>query len=374
MKANDFFREVRRGNLYPLYYFWGPEKWLIDEAVKRIEEKALVPATRDFNREILEAGETSAESILASLQAFPVRSPRRLVIIRQADQSWKGNPQPFLDYFQNPNPQTCAVFIGERADLRTKFFEALEKKGIVVPFYPPFEKELSRWIHTQSEALGFSLTEDAVTLLVERVGANLREIQVELQKLALGKASGKRVEEKEVRALTEDTRSESPFEFPLAVGRLTAREPLRLLHKILQQGESPVLLFSLLVRQLRLVRRARNLRTEGLGKKEIEGKLRIHPRNADSFWRQAEALSSPLLESLWKGTLKADQRLKGSRADKKLLLEEYLLDLLTPWREGPQRKPPAAEGGSGREITPGREGNLPSWSNERFSGKRFSGE
>ena len=338
MKASDFFREVRQGNLFLLCYFWGPEKWLIDEAVKRIEEKALVPATRDFNREILDAGETSAESILASLQAFPVRSPRRLVIIRQADQAWEKNPQPFLDYFQNPNPRTCAVFIGERADLRTRFFQTLEKKGIVVPFYPPFERELSRWIHTQAEQLGYSLTEDAVTLLVERVGANLREIQVELQKLALGKSPGKRVEEKDVLALTEDTRSESPFEFPQAVGRLNLRESLRLLHKNLQQGESPVLLFSLLVRQLRLIRRARNLRAEGLGKKEIEGKLRIHPRNAESFWRQAENFSPSLLESLWKRTLQADQRLKGSRAEKRLVLEEYLLGLLGPSPEGPQVK------------------------------------
>jgi len=338
MKATDFFREVRQGSLFPLYYFWGPEKWLIDEAVKRIEEKALVPATRDFNREILEAGEISAESILASLQVFPVRSPRRLVIIRQADQTWKKNPQPFLDYFQSPNPQTCAVFIGEKADQRTKFFQALEKKGIVVPFYPPFEKELSRWIHTQAEQLGYSLTEDAVTLLVERVGANLREIQVELQKLALGKPPGKRIEEKDVLALTEDTRSESPFEFAQAVGRLNARESLRLLHKNLQQGESPVLLFSLLVRQLRLIRRAKNLRAEGLGKKEIEGKLRIHPRNAEAFWRQAETFSPSLLESLWKETLKADQRLKLSRADKGLVLEEYLLHLLDPSPEGPPVK------------------------------------
>ncbi len=338
MKATDFFREVRQGNLFPLYYFWGPEKWLIDEAVKRIEEKALLPATRDFNREILEAGETSPESILDSLQAFPVRSPRRVVVIRQADLIWKKTPQPFLDYFQNPNPQTCAVFIGERADLRTRFFQALEQKGITVPFYPPFEKDLFRWTHTQAEQLGYSLTEDAVTLLVERIGANLRDIQGELQKLALGKAPGERVGEKDVLALIGDTRSESPFELSQAVGRLSPRESLRLLHKNLQQGESPVLLFSLLVRQMRLIRRAGTLRAEGLRKREIEGKLRIHPRNAESFWRQAESFSPSRLESLWKTTLRTDQRLKLSRADKGLVLEDYLLDLLGPSPEGPPVK------------------------------------
>jgi DNA polymerase-3 subunit delta len=328
MNASDFFREIRKGPLLPFYYFWGPERWLIDEALKKIEERALSPATRDFNREVLDAPETSAESLLASLQSFPVRSPRRLVIIRQADPLWKKTPLPFVDYFQDPNPQTCAVFIGEKADLRAKFFQALEKKGAVIPFYPPFEKDLHRWVQTQSEQLGCSIAEGAAHLLVERIGSNLQEIRTELEKLTLGKASRKRIEEEDILALTEDTRSESPFELPQAVGRRNAREALRLLHKNLQQGEPPVLLFSLMVRHLRLLQRAKNLRAEGLSKKEVEGKIRIHPRHAEEFWRQTEKLSPSLMVWLWKVTLKADQRLKSSRADKGLLLEDYLLTLL----------------------------------------------
>ena len=342
MNANDFFREIRKGPLLPFYYFWGPERWLIGEALKKIEERALSPATRDFNREVWDAPETSAESLLASLQSFPVRSPRRLVIIRQADPLWKKSPLPFVDYFQDPNPQTCAVFIGEKADLRAKFFQALEKKGAVVPFYPPFEKDLHRWVQTQAEQLGCSIAEGAAHLLVERIGSNLREIRTELEKLTLGKAFRKRIEEEDILALTEDTRSESPFELPQAVGRRNVREALRLLHKNLQQGEPPALLFSLVVRHLRLLQRAKNLRAEGLSKKEVEGKIRIPPRHAEEFWRQTEKLSPSPMAWLWKVTLTADQRLKSSRADKGLLLEDYLLTLLADsrgTREAP-RDPP----------------------------------
>ena len=334
MNANDFFREIRKGPLLPFYYFWGPERWLIGEALKKIEERALSPATRDFNREVLDAPETSAESLLASLQSFPVRSPRRLVIIRQADPLWKKSPLPFVDYFQDPNPQTCAVFIGEKADLRAKFFQALEKKGAVVPFYPPFEKDLHRWVQTQAEQLGGSIAEGAAHLLVERIGSNLQEMRTELEKLTLGKASWKRIEEEDILALTEDTRSESPFELPQAVGRRNVREALRLLHKNLQQGEPPALLFSLMVRHLRLLQRAKNLRAEGLSKKEVEGKIRIPPRHAEEFWRQTEKISPSPMGRLWKVTLKADQRLKSSRADTGLLLEDYLLNLLGDSRGG----------------------------------------
>jgi len=328
MKAPEFFREIGRGNLLPFYYFWGPEKWLIDEAVKKIEDRALSAATRDFNREVFDAEEAETESILSSLQAFPVRSPWRLVIIRKADEIWKKIPSPFVDYFQNPNPQTCAVFIGARADLRAKFFQSLERKGAVVPFYPPFERDLFRWVHLQAEQLGHNISDEAVALLVERVGPSLREILVELQKLSLRKDKGRGITEEDVSALTADSRLESPFEFPQAVGRLKRGEALRLLHKNLQQGEPPILLFSLLVRQLRLIQRAQEMRGRGLAKKEVEGKLRIPPRNAEEFWAQVEIFPSPIRGGLWSATWKTDQKMKLSRGDKGLLLEEYVLRLL----------------------------------------------
>jgi len=328
MKAPELFREIGKGNLLPLYYFWGPEKWLIDDAVKKIEDRALSPATRDFNREVFDAEEAETGSILSSLQAFPVRSLWRLVIIRKADDIWKKIPSPFIDYFQNPNPQTCAVFIGARADLRARFFQSLETKGAVVPFYPPFERDLVRWVHLQAEQMGHAISGDAVALLIERVGPSLREILVELQKLSLNQDRGRGITEEDVSARTADSRLESPFEFPQAVGRLQSGEALRLLHKNLQQGEPPILLFSLLVRQLRLIQRAKEMRGRGRSKKEVEGKLRISPRNAEKFWSQVEIFSSPLLEGLWPDTWKTDQKMKLSRGDKGLLLEEYVLKLL----------------------------------------------
>lgn len=328
MKAPELFREIDRGNLLPLYYFWGPEKWLIDDALKKIEDRALSSATRDFNREVLDAEEAGAETILLSLQGFPVRSPWRLVIIRKADEIWKKIPSPFIDYFQDPNPQTCAVFIGNRADFRVKFFQSLERKGAVVPFYPPFERDLVRWVHLQAKDLAHKITDEAAALLAERVGPNLREILVELQKLSLSLAKGREITEEDVFSLTADCRVESPFEFPLAVSYSKRGEALRLLHKNLQQGESPILLFSLLVRQLRLIQRAREMRGRGLTKKEVEGKLRIPPRNAEEFWVQVGTFSSPFQQGLWPGTWKTDQKMKASRGDKGLLLEEYVLWLL----------------------------------------------
>jgi len=332
MKAQDLFRNLERGNLLPLYYFYGTERGLIDEAVGKIEEKAIAPAVRDFNLKIFSAKEDPEEIILDSLQVFPVRSPRTLVIIHQADALWHKDSSPFIEYFSNPNPLACVVFVGEKADLRTKFFQALERQGAAIAFYPPHEKELIRWIHSQAEQLGYQLSPEAISLLVERVGSDMRELKLELQKLSLRPEGKKFRGEEDVLALTEDIRIENPFELPLAVGHLNLREMLHLLRKNLQQGEPPLFLFSLIVRQLRLLRRAQELLDEGSSKEEIETRLRILPRSAKDFWERVERFPMATLQQLWPPTLEGDQELKSSRSDKGLLLEKYLWNLyLLAW-------------------------------------------
>ena len=327
MKVQDFFRHLERGDLLPLYYLYGAERGLIDEALDKIAEKAVAPATRDFNLKVFNAKEDPQEAILDSLQVFPVCSPRSLVVIHKADSILHKEPSLYIDYFSNPNPFTCVVFVGEKADLRTKFFQALEHKGAVVACYPPHEKELIRWIHSQAEHLGYGLSPEAVSRLVERAGPDTQELKLELQKLSLRAGDKKFIGEEDVMALTEDIRIESPFELPRAVGHRNIEDMLYLLRKNLQQGEPPLLLFSLIVRQLRLLRRAQELSAQGRSRKEIENRLRILPRRADDFWEQVQRFPTSALQQLWPSTLEADQEFKSSRSDKGLLLEKYLWNL-----------------------------------------------
>jgi len=327
MKAQEFFQDVQRGDLRPFYYLYGPERGLIEEALNKIKEKALNPATRDFNFEVFDAEEDAEEAILASFQIFPIHSPLRLVVIRQADFIWNKHASSYMDYFLSPNPLTCAVFVGEKADLRTKFFQVLGKKGAAIPFYPPSERELINWIHRQINNLDHQISEEAVALLLERVGPNLQELKLELQKLALRKRGRGQIAGEDVLNLTEDIRSENPFELPPAVARLDLKRMLRLLRKNLQQGEPPLLLFSLIVRQLRLIRRARDLKSAGCSKKEIETKLRIFPPKVEDFWEQVESFPLSSVDQLWLLTLEAEQGLKTSYLERGLLLEKYLWDL-----------------------------------------------
>jgi DNA polymerase III subunit delta len=324
MRVQELFQELERGRILPLYYFYGPEKWLIEEALGKIKEKVLSPVCREFDSEVLDGEEQDAGKILGSLQTYPLRSSRRFVMIRRADFLWGKNPSPFIDYFAHLNPQTCAVFLGERADFRHSFFGALEKKGAVVSFAPLSEKEVMNWLSIRARRVGLTVTPQAILLLIDRVGTDLRELEGAVQKLALGQGAKREIGEEDILESTADIREESPFELPRAVGHMNLGKMVRLLQKNLEQGESPLLLLALITRQLRLLRKAQELRARGDSVKEVEKKLRIFPRIAKDFWEQVDRFPPSVFEKLWPITWRVDQNLKSSRLEKGLWLEEYL--------------------------------------------------
>lgn len=327
MKFPDLFQQIAKGKILPLYYFYGPEKWLITEAIQKIKEKILNPATSDFNFKIFDGETDSEDTLWEGLQVFPVQSSHRLVIIRNAEALWKDQTVLLGKYLEDPNPFTCAIFWGEKPDPRMPFIRILERKGAVFPFYPLSEKELSRWVVNQVEQMGGQITEEAVFMLLNLVGDSLQDLYSEIQKLSLSCRS-KPIQIEDVQALAEDVRLSSPFELPRAVGHMDLPAILRGVKKNLQRGDSPLLLFSLILRQLRLIQKAKAMRATGLAKKEVEGKLKILPRFAGDFWKQVDEFpSSTAQAAFWAHALEADQGLKGGRLDKGLQLERFLLEL-----------------------------------------------
>jgi len=330
MRPPELFEKINQGFIAPFYYFYGPEIYLIEKAINKIKEKVLSLESADFNWAVFDANRDADELILNNLLTYPINSSRRLTIIRSADNIWKSRPNVYLNYFTNPNPQTCAIFIGEKADRREKFFQILEKAGAVVAFYPLTDQELKKWVRQQLAEAGRQITEEALTIFIELIGPDLMKLAQEIQKLILGGDGGSKIDESEVLALGEDLRQGNPFALAEAVAELNFSRGMNLLHKNLQQGEPPFLLLSLIGRQLRLIWKAKEMRAQGLSNKEIEAQLKIIPSLAKDFWRQVDKIPLPKLKESWFLWEQADLEMKTSRLPKGLILERCLWDFFKP--------------------------------------------
>jgi DNA polymerase III subunit delta len=214
----------------PVYYLFGEDDFLKEQATRDLVEAAAERSTRDFNLEIRRAGDLDAASLDALLSTPPMLAERRVVVLREVDKLKKGARTLLDQYLARPAHDTVLVLV---APSGVKPDKALSAHATVVEYAPLTGDRLPRWVSYHAQhALGRAITPDAVTLLVEAVGGDLAQLAVELEKLA--SYTSETIDEQAVADVVGVRRGESLGDLLDAVAAKDADTALGLIPIILQ--------------------------------------------------------------------------------------------------------------------------------------------
>lgn len=166
----------------PVYFFHGEDDYLKDARTKELVERAVDPATREFNLELRRGSDVDAEILDALLSTPPLLAKRRVVVVREVDKLKQDARALLLRYVERPASDTVLVLA---VPAGVKVDKPLADRCTAVEFTMLTGDRLPKWITYHAETvLGRPITAGAVTLLVEAVGADLSQLAVELEKLA----------------------------------------------------------------------------------------------------------------------------------------------------------------------------------------------
>jgi DNA polymerase III subunit delta len=180
-------RALAKGEVQPVYYFFGDEELLKDDAVRQITGLAVEPSTRDFNLDRRRAPDLSADQFRSLVETPPMLAARRCVILTEVECLQQKRPKQqslraaVTGYVARPSPETVLVLVqsaGEKAD------PALERGATPVDFEVLEPARVLKWIHHRAKEGGLTLEDDAARLLQGAVGDDLPQLAAELSKLA----------------------------------------------------------------------------------------------------------------------------------------------------------------------------------------------
>jgi DNA polymerase-3 subunit delta len=211
-----------------------------------------------------------------------------------------------------------------------------EKIGYVKKFEQPKGEELARWVLAHVEARGGRITQQAAHLLADNVGGGvsfdrdrekdqlqaLPALTNEIEKLVLYKGENA-IEAADVALLSPYAAEDSIFELVDALGGRQAARAAELFQDKINEGADPFYLFSMFIRQFRLLIQARALLDAGERPAGIAQQLKLRPFVAEKLARQARGFTLPQLEHIYRRLLEIDVDVKTGRAD--LLTALYLL-------------------------------------------------
>ncbi|MDP2729371.1 MAG: DNA polymerase III subunit delta [Dehalococcoidales bacterium] len=326
-----------------LYILHGQDDFSLAQALEKMKGEVGGPATLAVSTINLEGQEITPEQLKTVAETVPFLTEKRLVIVkgllgrfepqdrrprqkgtvRAADR--QNEYKPFGVCLSTIPESTILVLVDGKISNRNPLFRELAAKAVVKNFSPPRRDELQNWVRKRVAEEGGSISPGAVNLLTRLVGNNLWTMASEINKLVLF-VSDRRIEEDDVKKVVSHTQQSSVFAMVDAILEFKVEAGERLLQEQLLR-EPPAYLLFMLARQVQLVVRARELRSQGKTKTEIQNRLGLAPFALDRTLEQAGKYSLPRLKEVYRHLLETDLRIKTGKYDGELALNILVAEL-----------------------------------------------
>lgn len=190
--ANPTFREIMtsisKGTFASVYVLMGEEDYYIDRIVDALEGKAINSEDKDFNLNIYYGMDADMETVIAASQQLPVMSPRRLVILKEAQtkQQAKQALDKLAPYVEHPNKSTVFViaYKGDNLNATSALIKTASRSGAVI-----FKSDRVRDYQLTSHLRDYcsmhkcSIDDHAAEMLCEYIGGPLTKLFGEANKL-----------------------------------------------------------------------------------------------------------------------------------------------------------------------------------------------
>ena len=328
------WNKIKKGELAPVYLIIGEESYFIDETVKRLKEA--LGTEEEIEMSTFDLEEMPVDVVMDEADTIPFFSERKLVIAKNASflkATEKGKEKIDHDvkrleaWLANPSDFSVTVFIApyEKLDERKKVTKMMKEQAFVIQAETPKEQDLAVWIQGLVNTQGNTITQGAIEQLVSMVGANMLQLQMEIEKLSLYVGEGGEITTALVEDLVAKTLEQDAFKMLNAYFANDPVAALSIYHDLLRQKQEPIMLVGLLASNVRTMSNVFYLLKKGYHPQQIAKNLKIHPYRVKLMVQQRNRPSEEsLLKALYQ-LAQVDLQLKTTGGNRERYLELFLL-------------------------------------------------
>ena len=334
MTIDELKKQIKSSSLKPIYFFYGDEQYLLNNALDSIEKKLITPGTEDFNKFVFEGKGTKAEEILEATEQYPQMSEKKLVIAKNTgifNQTNSTDYKKIKEAAEDLPDYSCLIFTEENFDKKKeKNIKFIDDHGeiIVFDFMPINRVEI--WLEDRIKKSGKSILEKDARYMIGLCGQSLGQLRTEIHKLLNYTYKCDRITREDIDAVVTPTVEYRVYEMldNITSGRNTkAQEQLKYLK---DSREQPTVILSQMIGKLSEVLMCKHLRECGLQPKEMldyfDFKRPIFAVN--KIVEEGKRYGEPYLVRMIKKGLSYDESIKNGTFDGWTAVEMYLAELI----------------------------------------------
>jgi DNA polymerase-3 subunit delta len=323
---SEIVREIEKTKFYPIYLFYGDERFLIEETVNLIVGKALPDNLRQLNLEKYSCLQVDSETITTAALSIPMLSDRKVIIANDYDKI--NDSKALQSYLQNPSQTTILIFIAETSDKRRSVFSNVTKNGVLVKSNSLKKNEIIEWIILRFRKTNKQITPESAEILYELKGNLLLDIVTEIDKIITYANNRDTISKDDILSVIGSTREFNIFELTNSIGKSDKSRSIEILENLLEQNVEPLFIISMLSRHFIILWKIINLKKLNKNLSEISSIIQVNPYFVKDYISQAEKFNINKIEECLKYIQEADLLLKSVSLPKRIIIDNLICHLI----------------------------------------------
>lgn len=337
LTENELKSQIKSCKLDNLYLLYGEEKYLISHYTNKLIDVALDGTINDFNFKKFKASDISVDSLEEFIEVLPFLSSKKCVVVSDLElEKFNVTEIKKLKEIVSKIPETTVLIISQsnidtstyKSSKWNSFIKLVEKHGNAVNFKKLSRLSLEKQIINWAKKLTLNISQNSVEKLIEYCGDDLLNLRSELEKLSAFADNGE-ITEDDIELLVSKKAEANVFDLTKAVSQNNYDRALKILHVLLEKKEEPVAILSLLASNYIDMYRVKVAKNSGVPTNQI-AELFDYKRKEFRLNLASKACDNYSVKDLRKyiSFLKEiDLKLKSSKDDNKILLEELLVKI-----------------------------------------------
>lgn len=329
LDPQQFYKSIEKANkeqnFFPLYYFFGDEPYLLNQATDYLKHCSLQGGASDFNFMSFYATDADIGRVRDEVETLPMMSSRRVVLLKEVQELTEKEWDILEPIIKSAVNTSVFILTASKVDRRKRFFKLLTDHAVSVEFKKPFDNQIPGWIQHIGKNFGLIFSDEALQLLHRLVGNQLTEIDSEIRKLVDFLGDRKKVEIEDIAKCVSRTKEESVFELTEAIAKGDRVQSLIHLVQLLDQGQSELGIVSMIARHIRILLLIKQGQEQGLAGTRLAQYAQVPNYFLQQYLSQSRTWSVKKLESTLLVLSETDKALKSSPLSSHIWLENLVL-------------------------------------------------
>ena len=315
---------IQKKQFYTVYLLFGNEPFLRNSYKKQLKNAIL--GEDEMNYSHFEGKEVELSKVKDLADTLPFFAEKRVILIEESG-LFKRSSEDWAEQIGSIPESTTIIFVESEVDKRNRLYKKVKEHGYVAELSKQSEAQLGRWVMAMLQKEQKKITKEALDLFLYKVGDDIKNIKMELEKLLSYTIGEEGITTSMVQDICTERITNRIFEMTESISLGNEKKALNLYYDLLALKEPSMRILFLIARQMNQLLIVKNLLLAGERKESIASVVKVSPYIAGKLMAQAKSFEKEQLLEYVTLCVEAEEAVKTGGLAEKIAVEMVIVKI-----------------------------------------------